>query len=158
MTLKLIDLRTLAGAIGAYKRCVIDNNAEWEKKWKLLISHLESLLPSGFGLDSGCKIEVDESNDDKVVISTSYHHMDSSGGYDGWTSHKIILTPSFNGGFSIKVTGWDRNCIKDYLCDTFHSYFIVTTNEQYSDVITEYFRAAGIDRVICTITEKGATE
>ena len=46
--------------------------------------------------------------------------MDEHGGYDGWTEHKIIVTPSLVYGFELRVTGKDRNDIKDYIAEVMH--------------------------------------
>jgi hypothetical protein len=78
-------------------------------------------MPSGSGVDIGTKLDLGESTSDKLVFSASFHHMDEHGGYDGWTDHKIIVTPSLQFGFNLKITGRDRNQIKDYLSDIFHT-------------------------------------
>ena len=54
----------------------------------------------------------------KIVISFGFHHMDENGMYDGWTNHDLIIRPDFD-GFKIKITGRDRNCVKDYLYELF---------------------------------------
>ena len=82
---------------------------------------LEQMLPSGSGIDSGCKIDVENSSSDKVVILFSWHHMNTDGYYDGWTDHKLIVTPRLWNNFDMKITGRDRNYIKDYLYDLFDS-------------------------------------
>ena len=82
------------------------------------IAIMQEELPSGSGIDCGTEIDLDESTDKKIVLTLSYHHMNDVGMYDGWTEHKIILTPSFS-GYDIRVTGRDRNQIKEYLADTY---------------------------------------
>jgi hypothetical protein len=84
----------------------------WERK----LAKLRDLLPSGSGFDAGT--EIVSGNNKKVTLSTSYHHMNENGYYDGWTGHEIILTPSFN-GYDMRITGKDRNGIKDYIGDVF---------------------------------------
>lgn len=79
----------------------------------------KNLLPSGSGVDSGTQIDRDKSNPGKIVLSTSYHHMDEGGCYDGWTEHTVIVTPSFS-GFDLRITGRNRNDIKDYLGDRYY--------------------------------------
>ena len=123
--MKTINLSKLAGSIQARINCINSNNTEWKEKHEDVIMGFEKLLPSGSGLDSGCKFDLEKSNSHKIVINTSFHHMDENGMYDGWTDHTITLTPTF-GGFDIKISGRDRGMIKDYLCDTFSEYF--TTN------------------------------
>ena len=82
-------------------------------------------LPSGSGFDCGSQILVEESRPDRIVLLTDYHHM-TEGCYDGWTQHKIILTPSFTKGFDMRITGRNRNEIKEYITDVFHD----TLNQQ----------------------------
>ncbi len=91
------------------------DNAEDARK-RLTI--MQDELPSGSGIDCGTEIDLDESSGKKIVLSLSYHHMNDGGMYDGWTDHKVILEPSFS-GYDIRVTGRDRNQIKEYLADTF---------------------------------------
>ena len=77
-------------------------------------------LPSGSGIDSGTKLNMQESSKNKIVFNFSFHHMDENGSYDGWTDHKAIFTPSFEfNGYDLKITGKDRNEIKDYLHELF---------------------------------------
>lgn len=47
--------------------------------------------------------------------------MDEHGGYDGWTKHKIKITPTFS-GFDIYINGKNRDNIKDYLHDIFSQF------------------------------------
>jgi hypothetical protein len=54
-----------------------------------------------------------------LVIVTSYHHMNDAGMYDGWTDHKVIVTPSLVHGFVLRITGRNRNDIKEYIADLF---------------------------------------
>lgn len=86
---------------------------------------LESLvreyLPSGSGFDSGCYVETDQSRRDKIVIRCDFHHMDENGYYSGWTTHRAIVTPSLQFGFDLRITGKDKNGIKDYIADTIHA-------------------------------------
>jgi hypothetical protein len=46
--------------------------------------------------------------------------MNDAGYYDGWTDHIVIVSPSFD-GIDIKISGRNRNDIKDYLHDVFHA-------------------------------------
>ncbi len=118
------------------KRCVIIEEINMKKKLyqeiaqicganhrtngthKGKIWELQKLLPSGSGIDSGTKIDASESNDNKIVLLCDFHHMDENGYYSGWTNHKVIITPAFN-GINIRITGRDRNSIKDYLHEVY---------------------------------------
>jgi hypothetical protein len=81
---------------------------------------LQEMLPSGSGIDCGCEIDVANSSSKKVVITFSFHHMNEDGYYDGWTDHKLIVTPRLWPAFSLRITGEDLD-IKDYLYDLFDS-------------------------------------
>jgi hypothetical protein len=113
-------LQELAKALQAYRICCERDNTEWEHKWRETIDYIISDLPSGSGIDCGTKLSEDECTATKIVLLTSFHHMNDSGYYDGWTEHKIIITPSFD-GFDMRITGRDRNDIKDYLCEVYDS-------------------------------------
>ena len=77
---------------------------KFEDVKQLRIRKFEYQLPHGSGFDSGCKINLNRSTPDKVVIDFSYHHMDSMGGYIGWTNHELIIEPSLVHGFVMDIT------------------------------------------------------
>lgn len=93
-------------------------NPEWFNKHTEEIRKLEDLLPSGSGIDSGTKIDLDESHAGKLILYADYHHMDDTGCYNGWTEHTITVTPSFS-GINLRISGPNRNDIKDHLHETF---------------------------------------
>lgn len=111
-----------ATCFAALLNCRQSGNQEWGEIWG---DRLEALarehLPSGSGFDSGSSFNLEESRPDRLIFGTSFHHMDDSGMYDGWTEHRAIVTPSFVGRFDLKITGRDRNGIKDYIAETFHN-------------------------------------
>ena len=111
----------------AIENCIKSGNTEWQEKHNDAIdSIIKNLMPSGSGFDDGTKlISADEK---KIVFATSYHHMNDGGYYDGWTEHKIIITPSFD-GFNMRITGRDRNAIKDYIADVFHDALYADYND-----------------------------
>jgi hypothetical protein len=94
-------------------------NDEYMGECEDRIYKLEQLLPSGSGIDAGCKIDVEKSSSNKVVINFSWHHLDENGYYDGWTDHKLIVKPKLSGDFDLTITGRDKGYIKDYLYDLF---------------------------------------
>lgn len=105
----------------AIANCKATNNEEWRHKHQQTNEKLvKYYMPSGAGWDSGTTFEEDESNPHKLVFSGSYHHMNDLGTYDGWTDHKIIVTPRFN-GIDIRITGRNRNGIKEYLHQLFYA-------------------------------------
>lgn len=78
-----------------------------------------NVLPSGSGWDNGTRYDHDRSTPNHLVLYGSWHHMDDNGSYDGWTDHEIHVRPSLAFGFDLRVTGRDRNEIKDYLAEMF---------------------------------------
>jgi hypothetical protein len=90
------------------------NNVEWIEKW----SELNNYLPDGSGFDAGCEIDVENSNETKIIILFSFHHLNENGYYEGWTDHKLTCRPTFD-GIDMKISGPNKNQIKDYLYDTF---------------------------------------
>lgn len=102
----------------AWLNCIHSGNEEWEVKHQEIIEGLvKRFLPHGSGFDCGFEFDFQKSKPDKLVLCFSYHHMDEYGGYDGWTDHKLIVTPSLANGFDTYITGRDKDGIKDYLYD-----------------------------------------
>jgi hypothetical protein len=95
-------------------------NLEWATKHRHTFRDLvKEHLPSGSGFDAGTTLNEGLSTPEKLIFETSFHHMDEHGGYDGWTEHKVIVTPSLAHGCDLRVTGRDRNDIKSYIAETF---------------------------------------
>ena len=94
-------------------------NENYESQCIAELNKLTDMLPSGSGFDNGCTINIEKSGSKKVIIDTSFHHLDE-GYYTGWTEHKVIVTPCFN-GFDLRITGKNENGIKDYMYDVFYS-------------------------------------
>ena len=115
-----INLTELSNAIQAYKEV----KPEYRDKHFEIIEQANKDLPSGSGLDAGCKIEIHDSSSEKVVIIFGFHHLNEGGYYDGWTEHTLTVKPKF-GGFSLHISGKDRNQIKDYLYDLFRETFSI---------------------------------
>lgn len=77
----------------------------------------------------------EESKKDRIVFDFSFHHMDENGYYDGWTEYKLVITPSLTDGFDYKITGRDRNRIKEYLYDVFSDVFYYDVSVWYYDIV-----------------------
>jgi hypothetical protein len=75
-------------------------------------------MPRGSGFD-GTHLWTNDCTPDKLVFHTSFHHMDENGHYDGWTDHTVIVRPSLAFGFEIKITGKNRDNIRDHIAQTF---------------------------------------
>lgn len=113
-------IQDIAQTCDAYHRCVKENNTLWRDNYYETLKHFaRNELPRGSGIDCGTKIDIDRSTGNRVVLTTSFHHMDENGYYDGWTEHTIYITPSFD-GIDLRITGSNRNQIKDYLYDCYY--------------------------------------
>jgi len=126
----------IASTVDALKRCESKDNAEWSAKHRERLDYIaRNLLPRGSGIDSGTTIDIDRCTQKKIVLHTSFHHMDDSGGYDGWSDHYVVAYPSFD-GIDLNVSGENRNDIKDYLHDVF--YQCLTETDSYDETRGEY--------------------
>ena len=97
------------------------NAREWEEKHTETIEAIvRDHFPSGAGFDSGTTFDWVQSKPERLVFETSFHHMNEVGMYDGWTEHEVIVTPSLQFGFNVRVTGKNRNEIKTYIADEFY--------------------------------------
>lgn len=113
-------------AITAKKNCMKSAviSPEWESKWDDLIEHLQKkYLPHGSGFDCGTVVIEEECvNGLRLVLNFDYHHMDEYGYYDGWSSHKAVVVPYFDGiGVTIKgALPRKYRHSKEYFGDTIH--------------------------------------
>lgn len=110
-------IQALVEAFDAKERCLKSGNSEWEQRWDDRVVQLIRLLPSGSGIDNGTKVISVTAT--KLVLQADFHHMNDAGMYDGWTEHQLIFKPRLDGYLDVRVTGRDRNDIKDYLADTY---------------------------------------
>ena len=131
--MKTINVCELATVLNAYQNCISRKNAEWEEKHRDRLSSILSNLPSGSGLDNGVQFDFINSNSNRLRFGFGFHHMDENGSYDGWTEHDMVIKPSFMGGFDIKISGIDKNGIKEYLYDTFNECFTFNINYQLTN-------------------------
>lgn len=109
----------IARALQAYRNCIASGNTEWQDRHETRITTLCNALPSGAGFDSGCCLLISQSTPEKLIFEADFHHMDQHGGYDGWSTHTVIVTGSLAFGFNLHITGRDRNEIKDYISECF---------------------------------------
>lgn len=112
----------LASLVVAIQHCKRSGNEEWREKHETTLHQLvEDYMPSGSGIDNGTTILLDRCTDSSLVFATDFHHMDGNGMYDGWTNHVVTVRASLAFGLDIRVSGRNRNDIKDYLGDVFHT-------------------------------------
>lgn len=110
----------LASLLSALSNCEKANLAEMATRHESAIRDLvKNFMPSGSGIDCGTKLVLEKSNSERLVFAFSFHHMNDCGMYDGWTEHKAIVTPSLAFGYNLKITGRDRNQIKEYFAEVF---------------------------------------
>ena len=106
----------------ARNNCLSTNNEFARSHEERLEQLVKQYLPRGSGFDSGTKFVWEESNRNKLVFATAFHHMNEGGYYDGWTEHKVIITPDLLFGYNIKITGKNRNDIKEYMYQCFSDF------------------------------------
>lgn len=112
--------QALAGRILAMQNCQRNANEDWYQKHLAAVGKMaKDHLPLGSGFDWGSGIDAEASKPDRLVLYTSFHHMNDVGRYDGRTEHQIIVKPSLYFGFELRVTGPNRCDIKDYIAEVF---------------------------------------
>jgi len=112
----------LARLFDAYLRNIETGNLEWRDKHQEEIDSIcENYLPSGSGFNSGTTFDYDRSKPNKLVLNTSYRHMDENGYYCGWSDHTVTIRASLAFGFDLAISGRDRNNFKEYATELFDS-------------------------------------
>jgi hypothetical protein len=81
------------------------------------IKRLSDLLPHGSGIDGTVWVELDERK--RLHLGADFHHMNHAGYYDGWTEHEVIVSPSLEWDFELRITGSNRNDVKSYLHEVY---------------------------------------
>lgn len=125
--------RQLASTLAAWDNCIAANNSAWRDNWDEYLDHLVKIhLPSGAGFDTGTTLDRDKSSTQRLVFHTAYHHMNDHGYYDGWTEHQVVVTADLL-GIDVRVTGRDRNGIKDFIEEMFYEVLMekVPTYSEY---------------------------
>jgi hypothetical protein len=111
--------KELAQVIGAYHRT---SDLERQNRHAAFARAIANdRLPSGSGLDAGCRLDVQASTAEKLVIRSSYHLLNSGGYYIGWIDFTVVVQPSLAHDIDIRITGpfGRRQDLKDYLAETF---------------------------------------
>jgi len=112
--------KVLANSIQAYKNCIQGQNP-WRGKWRDNVSYCEeNHLPHGSGIGD-CKVDIDKSSGNKVVIFSDYHVMDENGFYDGYIDFSVTIKPNLLFDFTLEIKGkfGKYQDIKDYLYEVF---------------------------------------
>jgi hypothetical protein len=121
----------IASTVDARLNCIKSGNTVWLGKHTDNLNQLTNLLPSGSGINNGTQIDLDKSTGDKLVLHTAFHHMDEHGYYAGWTEHTVTVTASLIFTLDIRVSGRNRNEIKDYLAETFMYVLMESVDVEY---------------------------
>ena len=110
-------------------------NAQWGDIARTRLDQLVNMLPSGSGIDSGTKLV--SASATKIVLECSFHHMNETGYYDGWTKHRITVRPTFD-SLDIHISGRNRNDIKEYL----HEVYALALSENIVETVDPETREA----------------
>lgn len=112
--------KELATVVAARLKCIEINNEDWQERHERRIDDIiDTWFPHGSGFDRGTTLDLETSNSERLVFHADFHHMDENCYYDGWTEHKIIVTPSLQFGYRLRVTGRNKRDIKSYIEETF---------------------------------------
>ena len=114
----------LARSVDARLRCL---NAEpvndfgldiHEKK----IEDIEALLPSGSGINTGTKVDIDRSTGQKLILYAGYDVMSEYGYYTGVIDFEVIVKPDLMFDFDIRIAGrfGKHQDIKEYLDEVYY--------------------------------------
>jgi hypothetical protein len=122
---KMKVYQQIASLMQAMNNCEKSGNTTWYGGHENNLYALEkSSLPAGSGFDSGCTINLDKSTPEKIVIECPYHCMNDNGYYDYWVYPAVIITPSLQFSFDLKLNwkgynGKYKFLLSDYITDTF---------------------------------------
>lgn len=109
--------KAIANKFQAMQSC----SETWKSRHEdTIILLVNRYMPHGSGIDTGTRFSFEDSKPDKLVFYFSYHHMNEDGYYDGWTEHKLIVTPNLWSDFDMRITGSNRNDCKEYFYQTFN--------------------------------------
>lgn len=122
--------KKLSAALQAQKNCLEHKNPTWHAIWSDRVEKIMRSAPSGSGFNTGTSLEYVQEPDTELRFCTEYNHMDEAGYYDGWTTHVVKVTPRFS-GIDIKVTGKNKNDIKEYIGDVFYDWLTTELDEDY---------------------------
>ncbi len=114
----------IAHRLNAYKRC--ESNPEQyahalQPNKDSIDSLLDEFMPHGSGIDNGVTFDYEKSTEKHLIFHFAYHFMDENGYYDGWGDFTLHVTPCLWQGYDLRITGKDRNDVKDYFYQVFSS-------------------------------------
>lgn len=121
----------LAGLVNARNIGSLKDGTHQKDPWYIThTNNIQTIVretsPTGSGIDTGTTLDLPDTwvkhPINRLVFRFSFHHMNEHGMYDGWTDHKLTVTPSLVDGFDLNISGRDKNQIKDHLYDTFNDW------------------------------------
>lgn len=107
-------IQAIAHAFELWARC---SGADWRDGARTHGATIAALVAAH--LPDGAAFDYDESRVDRLIFALEFHHVDARGRGDGYTSHRVIVTPSLARGFDVSVTGRNRNDVRAHLWRTF---------------------------------------
>lgn len=111
-----------------------DANQCLDKKWvvpsKARLSELLEPLPRSNGLDAGVVFDWNRSKPNKFIFSFNYYYRDKRGDRSGWTRHQLIITAGYFNKFYMRITGRNKNKMKESLLTLFNEIFEVDHDYQ----------------------------
>lgn len=130
--------------VDALRRCEMQGKKDMVQHWKEQIDRIvERYLPRGCGFDAGTQLSVEDSQPERLVFYTSYHHMDGYGYYTCWTHHRVVVRPSFVYGVDVQVSGPNRGDIKDYIANLFTECLLAEAEEPPLPVASSHNKNGG---------------
>ena len=125
----------LATTVEHNANCVKANNQRWQDITESRIeSAIRNLMPSGSGFDCDTKFDLGANRGKPYLrFATEFHHMNGVGYYDGWTQHVITVKPCLAHGFTMSISGRNRDQIKDYIYEVFDSTLRQEVVESWAD-------------------------
>ena len=105
----------LSQALAGYKQGIEIDDPKYTEIYRAELVRLVGLLPHSWSIDCVVFLNFKMSTPERLVFDVNYHHMNNGEGYDYWTKHKIIVTPSLRHQVALHITGVDENGIKDHL-------------------------------------------
>lgn len=81
-------------------------------------NRIEDSLPGGSGFDLGTTIE--RVTDQNIVFWTAVHRMEPKGVYDGWTEHRVVVSPATGLVIHIDMSIANLNHVRDRIEKVFN--------------------------------------
>lgn len=135
--------QAIACKLSAIANCIESGITDWQER------HLDGLnalikeyMPSGSGFDAGTRLDFNDSTPDRLIFTTSFHHMDENGMYCGWSEHTVAVTASLCFGFEIDMESDYEGVDRHYRNEDTGEQLQDTDFSSDSDYIAEEFHHA----------------